>query len=118
VDDAAIVRERLVTMLSELKKVEAVDQASGPLQAVDAVGKLKSDVVILHIRMPAGSGPDLMRNIKADPDIPCPTFLILTNYPYLEYRRACLEPGAAFFFDKSTEFEKVAEALRTISATS
>jgi hypothetical protein len=32
---------------------------------------------------------------------------MLSNYPHPENRKTCLEGGADFFFDKSTEFRKV-----------
>ena len=38
--------------------------------------------------------------------------IVLTNLPDAQYRDACMEAGAELFLDKSTEFEKVAEALR------
>ena len=33
--------------------------------------------------------------------------IMLTNYPINQFRKKCFDAGADFFFDKSTEFEKV-----------
>jgi len=38
---------------------------------------------------------------------PAPAVIILTNYPYPQYRQKCLEAGADFFFVKSTEFDQI-----------
>ena len=43
---------------------------------------------------------------------------MLTNYPYPQYKKKCMDAGADFFFDKSREFEKVIEVLSGICAIS
>jgi DNA-binding NarL/FixJ family response regulator len=114
VDDSAVVRDRLKDMLSELKEVAIVGQAESPQEAIIAIHKLKPDVVILDIRMPGGSGIDLIPNIKKD-KFP-PMVIMLTNYPYPQYRQKCMDAGADFFFDKSTEFEEVIEICRSLKS--
>jgi len=104
-DDSLIVRERLVTILDELAGIEIVGQAGHVAEAISAIRKLKPDVVILDIRMPSGSGIDVLQNIKQDE--PAPMVIILTNYPYPAYRQKCLQAGADFFLDKSTEFDQI-----------
>ena len=42
---------------------------------------------------------------------PPPIVVVLTNYPYPAYRRRAAEAGSDFFFDKSTEFQKVLTEL-------
>jgi len=108
-DDSATVRERLITMLSELEGIEIVGQAQDAVEATKAILELKPDVAILDIRMPGGSGIDTLRNIKRV--TPAPKVIMLTNYPYPQYRKRCLDAGADFFFDKSSEFHKVTEVL-------
>jgi len=113
VDDSAVFRERLIDMLSELKGVEIVGEAGGPHEAIKAIQKLKPDAVILDIRMPGGNGIEVLKKIKKDK--PAPMVIMLTNYPYPQYRKKCMDAGADFFFDKSTEFEKVTEVLKKLT---
>jgi hypothetical protein len=40
---------------------------------------------------------------------------MLTNYPYPQYRKKCKDAGADFFFDKSTEFDKITEVLKKLT---
>jgi len=40
--------------------------------------------------------------------------MILTHYPYRQYRKKYMDAGADFFFDKSTEFEKVIDVLKKL----
>jgi DNA-binding NarL/FixJ family response regulator len=109
VDDSAIVRERLINMLSELEEIEVIGQAEDAREAIDSITKLKPDAVLLDIRMPGGSGIDVLEHIKKDQ--PAPIVIMLTNYPDTQYRKKCMDAKADFFLDKSTEFEKVIEVL-------
>src|SRR2546425_323425 len=109
VEDSAIVRERLTTLLSEFEEIAIVGHTANPHEATDAIRKLKPDAVILDIRLPGGSGIDVLRTLKQEK--PSPHVIMLTNYPYSQYRKKCLEAGADFFFDKSREFHKVTEVL-------
>ena len=63
-DDSLIVREHLVTMLTEVTEVEIVGQAENVPDAINGIGKLQPDLVILDIRMPGGSGIDVLEKIK------------------------------------------------------
>jgi DNA-binding NarL/FixJ family response regulator len=94
-------------MLDELAGVEIVGQAENVAEAISAIGNLKPDVVILDIRMPGGSGIDVLENIKQNDS--ALLVIILTNYPYPGYRQKCLQAGADFFLDKSTEFDQIPE---------
>ncbi len=97
-------------MLSKLKDVEVVGQAEDGLQAIDSIRKLKPDAVVLDIQMPKGSGIEVLQKIKIGE--PSPTVIMLTNYPYPQYRKRCMDAGADFFFDKSAEFDEAIKALR------
>ena len=111
-DDSAVVRERLIEMLSELPEIEIIGQAQDGLEATNLIKKLNPDVVILDIRMPRENGIDVLQNIKRDKQ--APIVIMLTNYPYPQYRKKCMEAGADFFFEKSTEFEKVMEVVKKV----
>ena len=112
VDDSALVRERLVEMLSEFSEVEIAGETGDSDEAIDAICKGNPDVVILDIRLPGCSGIDLLPDIKKlDPD---PVVIMLTNYPFPQYREKCMKAGADFFLDKSTEFQKIGEILKEI----
>jgi DNA-binding NarL/FixJ family response regulator len=54
--------------------------------------KLGSDVVLLDIHLnDGGNGFDILKRIKKE--IPPPIVIILTNYPYPEYREKCRTLG-------------------------
>lgn len=114
-DDSATVRDRLTSLLADMPRVELVGTAGDAAAAISAIQQLKPDVVILDIRMPAGSGIGVLRTMQQNAEKP--KFIMLTNYPFLQYRKTCLEAGASYFFDKSSEFEKIPLALEQLTAT-
>jgi DNA-binding NarL/FixJ family response regulator len=110
VDDSVIVVERLKGLLSDIEGIEPVGQAANEKDAVDLILKSKPDVVILDIRLSGGNGIDVLERIKKE--LPSLVVIMLTNYPYPQYRKKCMELGADYFFDKVTEIEQVAEVVR------
>jgi len=112
-DDSQVLRERLDEMLSELPGIEILGYAKDVSEALTSIRTLEPDVVILDIRMPGGSGVDVLQDIKKDKHPPL--VIILTNYPYPQYRKKCMEMGADFFFDKSAEFEKVTAVFKQLT---
>jgi len=111
-DDSAVVRERVEEMLSELPEIEIIGQAEDGIQAKNLIEKLNPDVVILDIRMPRRNGIEVLQKIKKNN--PALIVIMLTNYPYPQYRKKCMKAGADYFFDKTTEFEKVTEVLKKL----
>lgn len=108
-EDSLLIRERLRDMLSEFPRIDIVGEAGDALTATREIHELHPDVVILDIRMPKGNGMGVLKKIDRN-DSP-PVVIMLTNYPYPRYKKKCMELGANFFFDKSTEFGKVSEVI-------
>ena len=115
-EDSKLMRERITTMLSEIRGLNVVGQADDAPKAIRSIRKLNPDVIILDIRMPGGNGIDVLRQIKSEPS--APLAIMLTNYPYPQYREKCLELGADYFLDKSTEFKHLFDILNTLMSES
>lgn len=113
-DDSTVVRERLVSMLSELPSVDVVAQTTLPFEAISAIRKLRPDVAILDISMPGGSGVEVLQAVKREKS--APIVIMLTNFAHDQCREQCLRLGADYFFDKSTEFDKVIAVLAAQSS--
>jgi DNA-binding NarL/FixJ family response regulator len=109
-DDSEILGVRLIDMLSEIEGIKIIGQAQESLEAIESIQKLNPHVVILDIRMPQVNGIKVLEAIKKDDQ--SPTVIIFTNYPYPQYRKRRLDAGADFFFDKSTEFEKLVDTVK------
>ncbi len=114
VDDSPLVRERLVALLSEIHGIDVVGAAESAKEGIAGIISQEPDVAILDIRMPAGSGISVLDEIKRANKPP--VIIMLTNYPYPQYRRKCMDAGADYFFDKSNEFHKVTDVLSRMVA--
>jgi DNA-binding NarL/FixJ family response regulator len=110
VDDSPIVRERLVRLVNELPQATVVGEAAQPAEAIYEIRRLQPDLVILDISMPGGSGMHVLETVKKDaPEI---KIIMLTNFAYDQYRDKCCQLGADYFFDKSTEFQQIAQVIQ------
>ena len=112
-DDSEILRVRLVDMLSEIEGIEIIGQAQESLDAIESIQKLNPHVVILDIQMPQVNGIKVLEAIKKNNHHL--KVIIFTNYPYPQYRKRCMDLGADFFFDKSTEFEKLIDTVKYLT---
>lgn len=112
VDDSEILRSRLVQVLSEIKGIEIVGEAGFVRDAVREIRKLNPDIAIIDLKMADGTGIDILTAMKKDNL--ATRFIVFTNYPYLQYRKKCLDAGADFFFYKATELDKLMELLKTL----
>lgn len=110
IDDSALIRENLVRTFTELGEIEVVGQATDAREGLKLAAGLHPNLVTLDIRMPGGSGLDVIEQLKQLE--PSPIVMVLTNYPYPAYRKRAAEVGADFFFDKSTEFHEALAALK------
>jgi DNA-binding NarL/FixJ family response regulator len=113
VDDSKIVCDGLQQMLSNIADVEIVGQAHNANDALQSISKSTPDVVILDIRLPGKSGIEVLKDIKAK-KLPS-RVIMLTNYPYPQYRKKCEELGADYFFDKVTEIEAIPKMIEELA---
>ena len=111
-DDSELLRERLTRLLSAIEGVEVAGEAPDGATALQMVQVVKPDVLILDLRMPRGSGVEVLQQIRQAGGKM--KVIILTSFPYPQYRERCLAAGADFFFDKSEELELVSATLRQL----
>jgi DNA-binding NarL/FixJ family response regulator len=110
VDDSAIVRERLIALLTEVPNVTIAGEAEMARDAIAGIQRQRPDVVVLDISMPGGSGIQVLETVKKEKL--APMVIMLTNFDHPQYRQRCMQLGADHFFDKSSNFERVIEIVR------
>ncbi len=113
VEDSDMVRQRLKAMINSVSGMCVSGEAVTPWHAISGIVDTKPDAVVLDIGLVGGSGMSVLRRVhELIPELP---IIVLTNYFSSEFRQECLRTGAKFFFDKSSEFEKVGSALVQIA---
>ena len=103
-NESASFREKLVEALSGIPAVEVVGVAENARQAVEQIRLLRPDAVVLDLFM-HGGGLHVLHAVRQDEFVPL--FVVCTNRMDEKYRTRVTDAGADFFFDKSTEFEKM-----------
>ena len=112
VEDSAPIRARLAEMLRDMQGVAIVGEAATPASAIDGILRTHPDSVVLDIQLIGGTGIEVLRKVcPLAPDI---VFIMLTNHPDPQYRKICMQAGASYFLDKSTEFVKVREVIAAL----
>jgi DNA-binding NarL/FixJ family response regulator len=109
VEDSALLRSRLETLLAAIPGARTVGYAAGANDAVQAILAQRPDVVVLDIHLEQGNGFDVLQALQ-NAALPTRVF-VLTNYPNDAYRRKAHSLGAQGFFDKSKELEALRSAL-------
>ncbi|MDO8671396.1 MAG: response regulator transcription factor [Dehalococcoidia bacterium] len=112
-DDSALIRDRLKGMLAEQGGIEIVGWAENAVQAIPAIRRLDPDVVILDIRMTAGDGMPVLKDIKSSQ--PDRVVIVLTAFPSPHHREAYLAAGADYFLDKTRDILKMTELLSELA---
>ncbi len=115
VDDSRIVRERIVSLLADIPGVEVTGEADTAEKAIAVIPTLKPSVIVLDISMPGGNGflvLEALQKLESPPMV-----IVLTNFAHDIYRKKSLKLGAAYFFDKSSEFEEFRAVLEKLPET-
>ncbi|MCW5908833.1 MAG: response regulator [Chitinophagales bacterium] len=117
VEDSASIAGRLKRMLNDLLTSECIEVAENLTSARQVLSMSVPDVVILDIHLqgeePGVTGMDLLKIVRDKSKNT--TVMMFTNYSDKQYRERCMQLGADYFFDKSTDFEKVPETIKMIS---
>lgn len=113
VDDSLPLQKRLAALIPQDGSAEVIAFASTVFDAIQLVWDRSPDVVVLDFQLKEGTALDVLEGIQDK--VPQPVVIVLTNYPEPIYRSKCLEAGASRFLDKSTEFDKLTQAIREIS---
>ena len=112
VDDHAVLRLGLVTLLRTDEQVEAVNEAENGEDAVRKALKLKPDVIIMDLMMPEMDGAVATERIVSQ--LPDAHVLILTSYGAADIERA-LAAGAVGVVLKGSSGDELLSAVRVVA---
>ena len=110
VDDQALFREGLHTLLSVHDDLQVVGEASNGQEAIDAVAKLTPDVVLMDLRMPVLNGVAATKQITES--APNSRVIVLTTFDDDDYVFDGLRAGAVGYLLKDVPSAKLVEAIR------
>ena len=112
VDDHAVVRQGLQSLLADDPDVALVGEAGDGQTALQQVEALHPDVILLVIRMPGMDGLEVTRRLRAShPEV---RIIILTTYAEDEYLVEVLRTGAQGYLLKSILYEDLVRAIKDV----
>lgn len=113
VDDQELVRIGFRLIL-ERAGLAVLGEAADGIEAVEVVGDLRPDVVLMDIRMPRLDGVEATRRIGALPP-PVPRVLVLTTFDLDEYVYEAVRAGASGFLLKDVSPDDLVHAVRVVA---
>ena len=114
VDDHAILRMGLASLLSSKSEIEVVGDASDGPSGIRKALKLKPDVVIMDLMMPGMDGIEATTELLAK--APESKILILTTFGTSNGINNALEAGAMGAVMKNCDFSELADAIRAVAS--
>jgi DNA-binding NarL/FixJ family response regulator len=127
VDDQAVVRAGLRTLLRDAPDMQLVGETGDGAHAVEIATRSRPHVVLTEIRLPGLDGAELTRRIRtghgggtlsfcppASPEA-APRIIIFTTLDLDQHVFACLRAGASGFLLKDTRPAELLSAIRVVA---
>jgi DNA-binding NarL/FixJ family response regulator len=112
VDDQALVREGMASLLSLEEDLQVVGQACNGEEACQMADALMPDIVLMDVRMPVCDGvtaTGIIREKHKNMRV-----IVLTTFDEEEYIMKALQKGASGYLLKDTPSEQVAAVVRSV----
>ncbi|MES2069777.1 MAG: LytTR family DNA-binding domain-containing protein [Pseudomonadota bacterium] len=116
VDDELPARQRLGTLLSDIRQTcacELVGEAGNAQEALDAIVSSKPDIVLLDVQMPGMTGMELARHLNHSMGASAPAIIFITAYD--EYAVKAFDVHALDYLLKPVRASRLEEAIARAS---
>jgi CheY-like chemotaxis protein len=114
VEDSPVICGLITGIIDEVPGVAVAECVGSERDAIDALGRLDVDVVILDLQLRRGTGFGVLRALRDMPQEP--VVVVLTNFSLGTYREAAFALGARDFLDKSRDYDQLPGILTEIAA--
>jgi len=116
VDDEPATRKCVRILLSRQPGIEVVAEAANGLEAVEAADRLRPDILVMDVDMPAMDGLEATRRIKARH--PGVRVIGFSMFDGAEASRKMLEAGAEIYLTKTRPAEELIAAVKGVAPDS
>jgi DNA-binding NarL/FixJ family response regulator len=112
VDDHEVVRLGLKTLLERHPQFEVIGEAGAAREAIELVGRIKPDVVLMDIRLPGTSGIEACEEItRNNPEV---KVIMLTSYAEDDMLFSAIRAGASGYVLKQIGGEDLIKAIESV----
>jgi DNA-binding NarL/FixJ family response regulator len=113
-DDHQMLRAGLRHLLAAEPDVEVVAEAGTGIEALEALRRHQTDVLVLDLSMPGMPGMDLIKRLRAD--FPGLKILVLTMHTSDQFAVRAFRSGSSGFLTKDSAADQLVLAIRKIAA--
>ena len=113
VEDHQITRHGLCTLLGACAQLEIAGEAGSVAETLEAVVRLKPDLLLLDLRLPDGNGIEICRHLQQlnlDTKV-----LVLTSYADDDFVFDAIAAGADGYLLKEIEGDKLIQAIQDVA---
>jgi DNA-binding NarL/FixJ family response regulator len=113
VDDEPLIRAGLRAIIDSEEDLSVVGEAADGAEVPGLVARLRPDVVLMDVRMPAVDGIRATTHLVSTMDEP-PKVIVVTTFENDDYVYDALVAGASGFLLKRARPEEIVAAIRTV----
>ena len=107
IDDEVPAKQRLMDVLSQISVVEVVGTASDGIAAVDAINRLKPDLIFLDIQMPGLTGFEVLKEIEHFP-------IVIFCTAYDDYALKAFDTDAVDYIVKPVKIDRIRRSIEKL----
>ena len=108
IEDNSFIRRNIYTATKEISSIREICLAKSLQEAISLLKKTQFKLIVLDLKLPDGNGFEILKMFK-DKQVETKIFVFTIS---TELKRICLKYGAFAFYDKSTDFDQLMEALK------
>lgn len=112
VDDHMLLREGIASIVGAEADMQIVGEAASGSQAVEAHRRLRPDVTLMDLQMPAMSGVEAIETIRRED--PKARIVVLTTYKGDVQAVRALKAGACAYLLKSSLLDELLNTIRSV----
>ncbi|MDR2372968.1 MAG: response regulator transcription factor [Bifidobacteriaceae bacterium] len=113
VDDHEVVRRGIAEVVERSDGMRVVAEAGSVAEALRRAVLVNPHVILVDLRLPDGTGIDLMKQLQSSAPTARP--VVLTSFDDDDALAAALEVGAAAFLIKSVRGAEIADVIRAVA---
>jgi DNA-binding NarL/FixJ family response regulator len=114
VDDHEVVRRGIAEVVERSDGMQVVAEAGSVAEALRRAVLVNPQVILVDLRLPDGTGIDLMTQLREV--VPQVRPVVLTSFDDDDALAAALESGAAAFLIKSVRGAEIADVIRAVAS--
>jgi CheY-like chemotaxis protein len=114
-DDSPPVQEMLAELVQGPGGASVVGASETEAATIEAIRRLKPDVVVLDLQLKGGSGTNVIRAVRSDPSLAATRLFVTSNHASAHMRAGCLELGADEYYDKVKDLGRLAARLSELA---